>query len=116
MGWLVTLAPSGRSASFTAFMIAAGAPPVPASPAPFAPSMEVFVGVCTCAHSMSGISAASARVVGHVGVQELAAIVVQAMLVERAADALHDAAARLLVHQLRVDDAPQSSTHQSSGA
>ena len=58
IGWLVTFAPSGRSASFTAFITAAGAPPVPASPAPFAPSMDVFVGVCTCAVTMSGISAA----------------------------------------------------------
>lgn len=39
------LAPIGDNASFTAFNIAAGAPPVPASPAPFAPSTDVFVGV-----------------------------------------------------------------------
>src|SRR5207342_139364 len=36
-GMAVTRAFRGRSASFTAFMIAPGAPAVPASPTPFAP-------------------------------------------------------------------------------
>jgi hypothetical protein len=40
-----------------AFITAAGAPAVPASPAPLAPSWLLRVGVCTCATSMSGISA-----------------------------------------------------------
>jgi hypothetical protein len=52
-----TLAPSGRSASLMAFMMAAGAPAVPASPAPFAPSRDYLVGVSTWPTSMSGISA-----------------------------------------------------------
>ena len=37
-------------------------------------------------------------------VQQLALGVVEALLEQRAADALHDAAADLLVHQHRVDD------------
>jgi len=51
-------APSGRSASLIAFMMDAGAPAVPASPAPLAPSSLSAVGETTCPHSMSGISAA----------------------------------------------------------
>src|SRR6202035_4671163 len=51
-------APSGRNASFTAFMMQAGAPAVPASPAPLAPSSESAVGVTTWPISMSGISPA----------------------------------------------------------
>ena len=47
-------APSGLSASLMAFMIAAGAPAVPASPAPLAPSSEVEVGVSIWAMVMSG--------------------------------------------------------------
>ena len=43
------------------------------------------------------------EVVGHVAVQELAVGAVEAFLVERGADALHDAAAQLLVDQHRVD-------------
>src|SRR6202795_4941597 len=55
---VMTLAPSGRSASFMAFMMQAGAPAVPASPAPLAPSSESAVGVTTWPISMSGISPA----------------------------------------------------------
>src|SRR5262249_24918010 len=44
------------------------------------------------------------QIVGHVAVEELAAVVVAAVLEQRRADALHDAAADLLVDQLRVDD------------
>ena len=45
------------------------------------------------------------QVVGHAAIEQLAAAVVEAFLVERAADALHDRAAHLLVDQHRVDDA-----------
>lgn len=45
IGCEYTCAPNGASASLMAFMTAAGAPAVPASPAPFAPSLEVAVGV-----------------------------------------------------------------------
>src|SRR6185503_4519711 len=51
-------APNGRSASLIAFMMQAGAPAVPASPAPFAPNSESAVGETTWPQSMSGISAA----------------------------------------------------------
>src|SRR5215475_7550249 len=44
------------------------------------------------------------QVVGHVAVEKLAAFVVAAVLEQRRADALHDAAADLLVDQLRIDD------------
>ena len=50
--------PSGRNASLTAFMMQAGAPAVPASPAPLAPSSELAVGVTTWPISMLGISPA----------------------------------------------------------
>src|SRR4051812_16271563 len=43
-GMSMCVMPSGESASTTAFMIAARAPTLPASPAPFAPSGLVFVG------------------------------------------------------------------------
>src|SRR5262249_9464252 len=55
-GIAVTRAPSGASASLTAFMTAPGAPAVPASPMPFAPSCDCRVGVSTWAQTMSGIS------------------------------------------------------------
>ena len=53
-----TAAPNGRNASLMAFITAPGAPAVPASPAPLAPSLELAVGVCTWATTMSGISPA----------------------------------------------------------
>jgi hypothetical protein len=55
-GMRVTRAPNGMSASLIAFITAPGAPAVPASPTPFAPSCDCFVGVSTCAQTMSGIS------------------------------------------------------------
>src|SRR5947207_6918663 len=57
-GICVTRALSGASASLMAFMIAPGAPAVPASPTPLAPSCDCRVGVSTCAQKMSGISPA----------------------------------------------------------
>src|SRR6185503_14149001 len=53
----VTRAPIGASASLIAFITAPGAPAVPASPTPLAPSCDCSVGVSTCAQMMSGISA-----------------------------------------------------------
>jgi len=44
------------------------------------------------------------EIVGHVAVQQLAAVVIEAMLEQRGADALHHAAAHLFVDQLRIDD------------
>src|SRR5262249_10626914 len=44
------------------------------------------------------------QVVGHVAVEELAALVIAAVLEQRRTDTLHDATADLLVDQLRVDD------------
>src|SRR5882762_5151998 len=55
-GIAVTRAPSGASASLMAFITAAGAPAVPASPTPFAPSCDCLVGVSRCAQTMSHIS------------------------------------------------------------
>src|SRR5207247_10919326 len=55
-GIAVTRAPSGASASLIAFMTAAGAPAVPASPTPLAPSCDCLVGVSRCAQTMSHIS------------------------------------------------------------
>src|SRR4051794_12821279 len=48
-------APSGRSASLIAFMTQAGAPAVPASPAPLAPSSLSAVGDTQWPHSIAGI-------------------------------------------------------------
>ena len=44
------------------------------------------------------------EIIGHVAVQELPALVVEAVLEQRRAEPLHDAAADLLVDELRVDD------------
>src|SRR2546425_9869460 len=55
-GIAVTRAPSGASASLIAFITAAGAPAVPASPTPFAPSCDCLVGVSRRAHPMSHTS------------------------------------------------------------
>src|SRR3989442_1977325 len=55
-GIAVTRAPSDVSASLIAFMTAAGAPAVPASPTPLAPSCDCLVGVSRCAQTMSHIS------------------------------------------------------------
>jgi hypothetical protein len=44
------------------------------------------------------------QIVGHVAVEHLSALIVQTMLEQRRADALYDAAANLLVHQLRIND------------
>src|SRR6266850_4921887 len=55
-GIAVTRAFRGSKASLIAFMTAAGAPAVPASPTPFAPSCDCRVGVSTWAQMMSGIS------------------------------------------------------------
>ena len=43
------------------------------------------------------------EIVGHVAVEQLAALVIEAVLEQRGADALHHAAAHLLVDQLRID-------------
>ena len=99
------LAPSGRSASLMAFMTQPGAPAVPASPAPLAPSSRVggrrhHVADLDVGH----LGRHRHQIVGHVAVEQLAALVVEAVLEQRAADALHDAAAHLLVDQLRIDD------------
>jgi hypothetical protein len=51
-----TRAFSGASASLMAFITAPGAPAVPASPTPLAPSSYCFVGVSTWPQTMSGIS------------------------------------------------------------
>ena len=109
------LAPSGRSASLMAFMTAPGAPAVPASPAPLAPSSE-FGGR---RHDVADLDVGHLgrhrhQVVGHVAVEQLAALVVEAVLEQRAAEALHDAAAHLLVDQLRVDHACRSPPRTSA--
>src|SRR4051812_2416204 len=57
-GMLFTRTPKGDKASLMAFITAAGAPAVPASPTPFAPSCDCSVGVSTWAQTMSGISPA----------------------------------------------------------
>ena len=44
------------------------------------------------------------QVIGHVGIGELAALVIDAFLEQRRPEALHHAAADLLVDQLRIDD------------
>ena len=54
-------APSGRSASLTAFMIEPGAPAVPASPAPLAPSSLSAVGETTWPHRCPASQPPSAR-------------------------------------------------------
>src|SRR5262245_39884011 len=58
------------------------------------------------AHDIGHLCRHRHEVVCHGRVEELSPVVMDAVLVERAADALHDAAARLLVDELWVDDAP----------
>ena len=104
-GISVITAPNGLSASFTAFATAAAAPAVPASPAPFAPSSVSS----RRRHHMADIDVGHFaghrnQIVGHVGVGQLAALVVDALLEQRRAEALHHAAPDLLVDQLRIDD------------
>ena len=83
-----------------AFITAAGAPAVPASPAPLAPSSDSRVGVSTWADVDVGhLARHRHEIVGHGAVQQLAVLVVEAMLEQRGADALHDAAADLLVDE-----------------
>jgi len=44
------------------------------------------------------------QIVGHVAVEHLPALVIEALLEQRRADALHHAAANLFIDQLRIDD------------
>ena len=53
-----TAAPSGRSASLTAFMIDAGGPIAPFSPTPLIPNMENGDGVSMKSNLTSGIDGA----------------------------------------------------------
>ena len=89
-----------------AFMTTAGAAPVPDSPTPLAPSSDTLVRRLHVHDVDVGhLGGHRHQVVGHGAVGELAGLVVEAVLVERAAEALHAAAAHLLVGELRVDDA-----------
>jgi len=96
---------SGCRASLIAFMMQAGAPAVPASPR----SLGAQFGVGGRRDHMADFDIGHFdchrdQIVHHVAVDELAGFVVDAMFIERAADPLHDAAADLLVDELRVDD------------
>jgi len=53
--------PSGLSASTTAFMMAASAPTLPASPAPLTPNGLVLVGTGFSSVSKDGTSSARGR-------------------------------------------------------
>ena len=85
-------------------MMAAGAPAVPASPTPLAPRFGVRRRRFHMADFDIGhFGRHGHQIVGHGGVEILALFVVQAFLIERAADALNHAAANLLVDQHRID-------------
>src|ERR1700747_1139483 len=98
--------PRGASASSTALTTAAGAPIEPASPQPLAPSgLWVQGWLSSPSVTYGGRSAAdgtgdSTRRAPH----ELAAAVVGAMLEQRLADALGEAAVDLALDDHRIDD------------
>jgi len=101
---VISFAPSGASASLTAFITAPGAPAVPASPAPFAPSSESAVGVTHVPDlDVRHLGRHRHEVVRHVAVQHLPALVIEAVLEQRGTESLHHAAAYLLVDELRID-------------
>ena len=98
--------PNGVSASLTALSTQADAAAVPASPTPFAPS---WVSSCRRLdmgdHDVGHLHGHRNEVVGERAIDELASLAVEAFLEEGGAEPLHDAAADLLVHQQRIDDA-----------
>jgi hypothetical protein len=48
------------------------------------------------------------QIIGHVGIGELAALIINAFLEQRRAKALHHTASDLFIDQLRIDDRAQS--------
>ena len=84
---LADLAPSGRSASLTAFMTAAGGAMAPPSPMPLMPKRVCGDGVSMCSTRTSGTSVgARDHVVEEGRGQRLAVVVVGNLLVERGAE------------------------------
>ena len=72
---------------------------------PLAPSLVEASGVSTWSqHDVGHLVGHRHEVVGHRSVQQVGVVAVDALLEQHRADALHDAAAHLLVHQERVDD------------
>src|SRR5215813_10715866 len=103
-----SVTPSGASALITAFMIAAGAPIVPASPQPLAPS-----GLCV--QSVVGRQVENRNVVGpgqtivhqRAGAELAALSIINRVSVEGLADALDQPAVHLALDNQRVDDAAE---------
>lgn len=93
-------------ASLTAFIITPGAAPVPDSPRTLGTKLG-FAGrrLHMADLDIGHLERHRRDVIGHGAVLELARIVIDAVLVERAAEALYAAAADLFVGKLRVDDA-----------
>jgi len=107
--WLVTC-PSGRSASFTAFHDRGWAPPVARFARPWRRASRFWWAFHVRAYDV-GISRMGRGQSAILAFKELAAIVRRDSARRARRRSLDDAAARLLVHQLRVDDAAESSTH-----
>ncbi len=106
MGWVVTWALKGRSASLIGIHDHGGR----GAGAGFADALGAEFrhrGRRLDVHDVDvgHLGGHRHEVVGHGAAGELAGLVVDAVLVERAAEALHAAAAHLLVGELRIDDA-----------
>ena len=97
--------PYSDSASTSAFITEGSAPAQPASPQPFAPRTLVVAGTGWNSWVNSGRVLGPWQCVVHVGAgQQLAVLVIDRVLAQRLADALHDPAMRLAIDQQRVDD------------
>ena len=102
-GWRVRVMPRCASASFTALTTAAGAPMAPPSPIPLKPPGRAD-GVTMWPYSNSGVSGAvGQQVVEERRGERVADVVVDELLVQHAADALHDAPGDLAFDDHRVD-------------
>ena len=99
------LMPYSDSASITAFTTAGSPPEQPASPQPLAPSGLVLVGTGWLRHlDHRRVVRARHGVVHERAGQQLAVVVVDRLLQQRLADALHHAAMDLALDQQRIDD------------
>ena len=104
-GLPTSVTPRCESASTTALTTAGGEAIVPASPMPFTPSGFVVDGV-SCALSVidrGDLDRRRHQVLRHRRRDQVAALVVDRLLVQRLGDALRDAAVHLALHDHRVD-------------
>jgi len=96
-----------------AFMTDPGAPAVPASPAPLAPSSGIGGRRYDVADlDVRHLDCHRDEIIGHVAVQKLSALVVLALLEQRRADACTTPPRTCSSTSCGLMTVPQSSTHQ----